>query len=111
MPAVDRTFHTLAGYGVKFRCRRDLKAARLGACDDRRGQGMFAAALEAGGELQKLVFANAADCSDADEARLAFGEGPGLVDNDGVDLLHQFEGLGVFDEDTGAGAAAGADYD
>ena len=37
---------------------------------------------------------------DGDDDRLALGEGAGLVDHDGVDLLHPFERFGVLDEDS-----------
>ena len=45
---------------------------------------------------------------DRGDRRLAFGEGAGLVDDQGVDLLHQLERLGVLDQDAEAGAAADA---
>ena len=48
---------------------------------------------------------------DLGEPRLALGQGAGLVDDQGVDLLHQLERLGVLDEHAGARTAAGPDHD
>jgi len=39
------------------------------------------------------------------------GEGAGLVDDEGVDLLHPFERFGVLDENAELSAAADADHD
>ena len=89
----------------------ELQAAFLGAFDDRSGERMLAAPFEAGGQPQQLVLVDGADRNDADEARLALGQGPGLVDDQGVDLLHQLERFGVLDEDPGVRAAPGADHD
>ena len=39
---------------------------------------------------------------DGDDARLAFGQCPGLVDHERVDPLEAFQGVGVLDQDPAA---------
>ncbi len=89
----------------------ELQAALLGALDDGSGERMLAASFEARGEPQQLALAERAGCHDADEARLALGQGSGLVDDQGVDLLHDFERLGILGQHSGARASPGADHD
>ena len=67
--------------------------------------------LEPGGECQHLVFREAGGRHHGDEARLALGQRAGLVDHDGVDLLHDLERLGALDQDARLGAAAGGHHD
>ena len=92
--------------------RGRLNAARLRAVHDRRRQRMLAASLEARGEPQQvaLVERRATGTTDA-QPRLALGQRPGLVDDQRVDLLQDFERLGVPDQHAGERAASGADHD
>ena len=52
-----------------------------------------------------------ADGLDGDDARLAFGQRAGLVDDEGVDLLQALQRLGVLDQHARLRAAADADHD
>ena len=63
--------------------------------DDRGGERMLARAFETGAERQDRRFVEAARAgTTAIDARLAFGQGAGLVDDERVDLLHALERLG-----------------
>ena len=48
---------------------------------------------------------------EADELRLAFGQGSGFVDDQGVDFFENLQRFGILDENAGAGPAADADHD
>src|SRR6266571_5648323 len=71
---------------------------------------MFAVLFHAGDKLQQLAFFKALSGYDLNKLWLAFSESAGLVDNDDIDLLQGFQGLGLFDEDNLSGAAADADH-
>ena len=102
----------LAGFRAEVGCRGEREAALLGTVDDRGGERMLAAALEAGGEPQQLICVKAGPSgATADQFRLALGQGAGLVDDERVDFFHQFERLGIAHQHAGARAAAGADHD
>ena len=49
--------------------------------------------------------------NDGHDLRLAFGERAGLVDDEGVDLLHPLQRFGVLDQHADLGAASDADHD
>src|SRR5260370_36679032 len=72
---------------------------------------MFAVLFHAGDKLQQLALFKALSGYDLNKLWLAFSESAGLVDNDDIDLLQGFQGLGIFDEDTFSGAAADAYHD
>ena len=55
--------------------------------------------------------ANPADGEDVGQGRVAGGDGAGLVQHDGVELVRGLQGLGRADQDAGLGALAGADHD
>ena len=61
------------------------EAARLGAADDRLGERVLGAALEAGGEAQHLGLVVAGRGQHRGELGAAEGQGAGLVDDEGVD--------------------------
>ena len=80
--------------------------------DDRRGERVLAAALEARGETRARRLRRVRRHErDRDEARLALGQRARLVDDERVDLLERLERLGVLDEHARRRAAAGADHD
>ncbi len=81
------------------------------ALDDGGRQRMFAGAFQAGRELQHVVFLKAFRGEHGDQFRPALGERAGLVDDQGVDLLHDLQRLGVFDQHAQRCALAGADHD
>ena len=77
-------------------------AALLRGRQDRRGERMLAAALEAGRQPQDLRLGQAAQAFDRGDGRLADGERAGLVDHQRVDLLQPLQRLGVADQDARA---------
>ena len=89
-----------------------LDAALLRPIDDGRRQGVFAAPLKARRKTQHLLLAGIFPGRlDRDELRLALGQGPRLVDDEGVDLAHDLDGLGVLEEHPQGGPLAGGDHD
>src|SRR5260370_17284722 len=72
---------------------------------------MLAVLFHAGDKVQQLAFSKALSGYDLNKLWLAFSESAGLVDNDDIDLLQGFQGLGIFDEDTFSGAATDAYHD
>ena len=83
-----------------------------GGVDDGAGERVLGGAFDAGGEPEQLVVARSpADATIWVTDGLAFGQGAGLVDDEGVDLLHPLERFGVLDQDAEPGAAADADHD
>ena len=95
----------------KFAHVASVELALGGGGDDRRGERMFAAALDAGGEAQDLRLVKAAAGDDRDHLRLAFGQRAGLVDHQRVDLFHPLQRFGILDQHAGLRAAADADHD
>src|ERR1700722_11946160 len=75
---------------------------------------MLAGAFETCCQPQELVFCNTwrivlqRDCN---HPRPPFRECAGLVEDDRVDFFEGFERLGVLDENSGVGAASGANHD
>ena len=116
-PALDGTEDALAGRGVEvshLRQPRGIGQVGLGLSTMARASGCSEAVLDRGREPQQLPFGEVAVVVgelDGDDGRLALGEGAGLVDDDGVDLLHPLERFGVLDEDAHLGSAADADHD
>src|SRR3546814_9438280 len=72
---------------------------------------MFAAAREARGIPEHILLFEAFGDFDGYDRGPAFGQRPGLVDDEGVDLLHPFKRLGIFDQHAGFGATPHADHD
>src|SRR4029434_168926 len=85
---------------------RDSSLTR--ALDDGSRQWVFAALLNRTGREKKFLFAQALRGDDSDKARFAFGQGPGLIDDQRVHLLHDFDGFGIADEHTGVSPATDA---
>src|SRR5205823_5257214 len=69
-----------------------------------------AGALERRGERDDLPLVVPRQRDDLDEARLAFGEGARLVDDERVHLLERLERVGVLDEDALRRAASRTDH-
>ena len=83
----------------------------FGGVHDGGGERVLAGALERGGELEQVVLGDAWLGEDGGQGGSAFGEGAGLVEEEGVDLAEGFESLRVADENSGVGCATGADHD
>ena len=67
---------------------------------------MLAAAFDAGGQPQQLVFRDAFGRNDVDDFWFALGQRAGLVDHQRVDALEPLQRLRVADQDAGMRAAA-----
>ena len=65
-----------------------------------RAERVLGGTFDAGGEAQQLVGVDAGGGHDRGDGRPALGQRAGLVDDEGVDLLHPFECLGVLDQHT-----------
>ena len=72
---------------------------------------MLAAGLRAGRQVEDLAGRPAGRRHDVGHGRAAEGQGAGLVEDHGVDLVGDLERLAAADEDAGLGAAAGPDHD
>jgi hypothetical protein len=96
--ALDRARDALAGRGVEVGDVRDRQPASVGGVDDGAAERVLGGASTRRGEPQQLVAVEAGGRDDRGDRRAALGEGAGLVDDEGVDLLHQFERLGVLDQ-------------
>ena len=110
-PALGEPGHALPGHRLEALDARGRHPALGGAREHGGGERVLAPLLEPGGEREHLVFREAGGRHHRDEARLALGERAGLVDDDGVDLLHDLERLGALDQDACLGAAAGGHHD
>ena len=73
---------------------------------------MFARLLDRRRERDEIVFGEAMrGRAHFHEARLAFGERPGFVDDDCGDFFEALDGFGIFDQHTGTRAATDAHHD
>jgi len=89
-----------------------VQASLGGGFDDGHGEWVLGGAFDAGGDAQQLVVITvAAGGDDAGDGGSSFGECAGLVNDQGVDLLHAFEGFGVLYQDAQACAATDTDHD
>ena len=61
---------------------------------------MFAGALKTGCQQQNLGLRQSRCWNDGRHLGLAFGERAGFIYDEGVDLLHEFKGLGRLYQDT-----------
>src|SRR5918993_3707498 len=101
LAALDGPECAFAGRRVELRYRRGADPLLLRRGDDGYRERVLAGALDAGREPQDLGLRKAGRGNDRDHGGSALGQGAGLVDDKGVDLLHVLEGLGVLDEDAG----------
>ena len=111
VPDADLMAVQPAGNSLSRRLRRlPRPSARRGATAraraERAGHGVRRLRLEVPRELERRVVA-----LPARHRRPAFGERPGLVDQDGLDAAKPLEGVRVLDEDAGAGGAHQRDRD
>ena len=102
----------LAGRGVEVGDVRDRSGRRRSAASTTAApSGCSEARSTPAASRRSSSRSNPAAGTIVGDRRLALGEGAGLVDDEGVDLLHQLERLGVLDQHAEAGAAADADHD
>ena len=111
MSAGDRAFYALSRGGAKALHLEERQLSVFGPLHDRRGERMFARALQACNQLQELLFADAGLRKHGVQCRLAFGERAGLIDDQGTYLAEGFKRLCIPDQDARAGSATCADHD
>ena len=109
--AIDHALNALAGDRLELVGIGQFHAALFGAADDRLGQRMFRATFEAGGKTQYLGFLVSGGGQHRDQLRLADGQRPGLVDDQGIDLRKAFERLGILYQHASLRATPGRGHD
>ena len=107
----DSTDDTSPGQRTEPLCGNKLHSVCKCSLDDRGGQRVLAAALQAGDQLHDALFGFAAEGDHRHQLGLALGERSGLVERQRCDLLQCLQRLGVLDEDASARAASSADHD
>jgi len=79
--------------------------------DNRMCQRMLAALVQAGGKAQDFGWHELPGTDHAMKHWPALGEGPGLVDDQRVDLAEVLDSTGVSEEHATAGSLPGSDHD
>ena len=79
-----------------------IEPALEGRSGDRRGQGMLARLLQAGGEADQLGLILAGDGHDGSNPGLSLRQRAGLVEDQRVDFFESLEGLGVLHQHAGS---------
>ncbi|MCY1422381.1 hypothetical protein D9M71_380580 [compost metagenome] len=79
--------------------------------DDRMSQGVFAALVQAGCQAQDLCRREPIGAHNAVKHGAPFGQGAGLVHDQGVDLAQVFYGAGVPEQHAASGSLAGRHHD
>src|ERR1700683_3927916 len=77
----------------------------------RNSQRMLAGALQTGRESEDFIAFGDRLRPKILESGLAFGEGSGFVDDDGIDFFQNLESLAILDENARASAASYPDHD
>ena len=106
---VDDALHAEPFEVVERLHGREGPDAVAGAGGDGLGDRMLGGVLEGTGEPQDLVDVDTVGRDHLDQRHAAGGDGPGLVQHDGVDLAGRLEDLRALDEDAELRTAAGAD--
>ena len=109
--ACNLALQPLAGDGGKVRHRGVGELVGVGALQDRACQRVLAAQLQPGGHAEQEFFRHIAGADDPDNARLAGGDGAGLVQQDGVGVAGGLKAGGCFEQDAVFGTHTAADHD
>ncbi len=107
----NASLDALTGDGLEALDLGRLQTALLSAAQNRRRKRMLAASLQGGCKAQHLVGLEARRYLDPGQRRLAFGQRPGLVDDDGIDQSEPLERRGIAHQHAGMRAAPGGDHD
>ena len=105
---VDGSGDALAGDGLDVGRGRRCDAAGSGVFGDGAGERVLGALLDGGGEGDEFGFGDVGGV-DGGDARLAFGEGSGLVEEDGVDAGEALDAFSALEEDAELGGASDGD--
>src|SRR3546814_604850 len=101
----------LAGWRIEVRDFGKCDPPILGGGDHGESERMLGRPLDASGEPQQFALLMAGGGDDAGNRGAPFGQRPGLVDDERVDLLHSLQGFGILDEDAEPRAPPDADHD
>ena len=107
-PTIDRRFGSAPGKGAEVRGCSGI-AARAG--EDGLRHGMLAPPLHGGGEAQHFIHRKTFSGTYRPQFGHARGDGPGLIQNHGIDGGGKFEDVAALDEQTAQCTAAGAGHD
>jgi len=109
--AIQRALDPFARHRLKaFDCNQ-LDVLFLGRRKDRCDKRMFASLFEAGRCLQQLGVLYPFGRNRFRQLRLAFSQRAGLIDDQRIHLLHDFERLGIADEDSFPGSPSRTNHD
>src|SRR5687767_11157993 len=109
--AIDAPDNAFACLRAKIVDRRQLDSPLGSAEEDRARKRMLAASLQGRSQPQHRLFLIARRGFHRGEPGLTLRQRPGLVDDQRVDLLQDFERLRLLDEDAGQSTTTGPYHD
>ena len=110
LAALDGSGHTPSGEGLEVRNGVQGEFFIPRSLDEGARNGMFAALFQGGALGKQLVHVHAACRGDVDEGGPAFREGPGFIHDQGVHLVHGFQGSRVPEQDAQGGRLSGGHH-
>ena len=109
MAAFNRGGEAAAGEDLQVLGGLPDEAKRARVVHDGVGEGMVGSLLGGGGDAEQVAFRVAGEGVHGCEHRAAHGEGPGFVEDDGVEMGEAFESFTAFEEDSELRTAADGD--
>ena len=103
--------HPDAGGRLEALRRLQCQATMAGFRDDRVGQRVLAALVEAGRQVQHLLLSETFGRECCMECRTSLGQGSGLVHDQGVDLAQVLDRFGIAEQHAFPGGTAGRHHD
>ena len=105
--AGDQSPKAVTGDGLEVGDGAEGEVARSGGGEDGLGDGVFAALFERGQRGQEIVGGKGGvERADFGDREPAGGDGPGLVEKDGLNAADAFQNIAAANEDSGAGGQA-----
>ena len=99
LSAGDRSFEPHAGHGLKSIDRQERESAILSGAQHGVRQRMLGALFCRRGELEQPLFRPSGSRRDGDNARLAFGQRAGLVQQDNIHMGQSLQRFAAFEQD------------
>ncbi len=93
VPVVHGGFDAVAGNRIESACLAHLEVPGSGAVDDCLTQGMLGPGFGRSGQRQDVILGEPVERDHICQRRFALGDGPGLVQHDGVHPVSRFEGV------------------